>query len=1146
MRTAVQALCLGIAAFFSLSQAQDYRARVQGAITDSTQAAVPGARVVLANTQTGVETVKLSNEAGRYLFDFVEPGAYNLIVEAAGFGKFVQQNILVQVRGDVTVDAHLTVGSVSETVTVSERAVSLQFNTATMDMTIDRRMLDDLPAQQRNPFSLALLDPATVNKYTATRYPFYMWSSSRIDVGGGTDMKNDLQLDGAPLQIGQKGSYSPPMDAVQEFTVQQNAVDAEFGHSDGGVLSVGMKSGTNEFHGTAYYFGRNPALNAVSSAVTRAPNVNRNHIWGGTLGNPIRRNRLFTFTAYEAWKNKDPLNRLYTLPTEAERAGDFSRSLNVYGNLRAIYDPYTTKLDAAGKVTRMPFAGNRIPANRMDPTALRILKDIWLPNGSGDDAAHSNNFKIGYSSDINYWNFSNRTDWNIHDNWKTFVRYSTFRTQVGEQNYTPNHSRAQTNGSAAAMNSLNVAADTVYTLNPTTVLSGRWSYGYLNDDYHAPDSIIGETGLAEFWPNNPWYKPYIKDIPAIYYPALIFPGNTPNSTTNSPTFGKANYFWQHPATHNASAKISKDHGRHYIKGGADLRFLRGDAIRPNLMYFNLQPAHTADTYVTPNTRVSGDAWATFLLGVIGSDSQAQYIPRQNPQFNFYGGFVNDDLKLSRRLTVTLGLRWEYQSGPRDPQDRLSRYLDLTNPIPEMQTAPPKMPADVAAWRGKPYVFNGAWVFTDSEHRSMFQASKTNFMPRLGMAFRVNDKTALRAGFARYMVLPEMMVDTLGSLAYPGFDAATTVVAPLQGVPQATLSNPFPATNPLILPVGKGYGRYTNLGGNAAWNQYELRPAVSDRFNISVQRELRGHVVADVTYFLNMGHDLPYTWNVNMADPEIGYQYKTLLTQTVANPFYRYSTPDKFPGQLRNQQNVAKGSLLGPYPQYLSVQQNNTNGILDRYHSLQVKVQRAFSGGFMFMTAYNYARQKGYNFFNDDDTYARRFTWLNSNLPRHRLSAAGTYHLPFGKGRPLLNRAHPVVNAILGGWSTSSMLALNSGNFLRFGGAIVNGNPIIDNPTRERWFDTSVFTRLPAYTRRTNPNQYEGLTGPRNWNVDTTLAKFFNFSERKRLEFRIEAYNLTNSFIPSNPDVNIVSATFGRCNNQANRGRELQYTVRVHF
>lgn len=1122
--------------------AQDYRGKVQGVVTDSSQASVAGAKVVLANTATGVETVRLSSATGQYMFDFVEPGAYNIVVEQAGFGRFIQRDVVVQVRGDVTVNVVLQVGAVSEKVEVVATAVALQFNTSTMAMTVDRKMLDDLPVLARNPFSLALLDPAVVNRYSLTRYPFYMWSSSRMDVGGGTDMKNDLQLDGAPLQIGGKGSYSPPMDAVQEFAVQQNAVDAEFGHSGGGTLSVGMKSGTNAYHGTAYYFGKNPSLNAVTNSVTRTPNLNRNHIWGGTLGNPIRRNKLFTFTSYEGWKTKDPLSKLYTLPTELERTGDFSKSLNSNGALRTVYDPFTSKLDAAGKAIRTPFAGNVIAASRMDPTALRMLKDIWLPNGPGDDALHTNNYKAGYSSDVDYWNFSSRTDWNIGERWKVFGRYSRFRTRSGEQNYSPNHSAALTNGTAGAMNSLNIAGDMVYTLNATTVLNGRFSYGYLNDDYDAPDANIGAEGLTQFWPNNAWYQPYIKGLPAIYYPALLFPGGT----TSSPTFGKATYFWQHPHSLNFSGRVSKSYGRHYLKVGADFRFLRADGLRPNLMSFVFGPGLTADTFLSPNTRLSGDSWATFLLGAIDRDSQAQYIPRQKPQFNFNAGYINDDIKLGRNLTVTWGLRWEYEIGPRDPEDRLSRYLDLTNPIPEMQNNPPKMPADVLAMRGAPYVFNGAWIFTDSQNRAMFQTQKTNLMPRAGMAWRLNDKTSLRAGFARYMVLSEMMVDTLGSMPYPGFDATTTAVAVLQGVPQATLGNPFPSTNPLILPTGKAYGRYTNLGGAASWNQNDLRPAVSDRINVSFQRELRGGVIADVTYYFNMGRDLPYSKNLSMANPAIGYQYKTRLTETVANPFYLYLTPDKFPGQLRNQATVSKGSLLGTYPQYSSAQQTNTNGILDRYHSLQVKVQRAFSRGFFFTAAYNFSRQKAYNFFNDDATYAGNFTWLNSNLPRHRLSAAGSYELPFGKGRRLLAATHPVANGILGGWSVSAMTMLNSGNFLRFGQATVSGSPIIGNPSRNRWFDSSVFSPLPAYTPRANPYQYEGLTGPRNWNVDTTLSKSFYVTERLRLEFRLEAYNLTNSFIPTDPVTSITSGTLGKSVNQANKGREVQYTLRLRF
>ncbi|MBM3754984.1 MAG: carboxypeptidase regulatory-like domain-containing protein [Acidobacteria bacterium] len=311
-------------------QAQDYRAKVQGIVTDSTNAAIPNARVSLRNQNTGIEMQRSSGPVGSYLFDFVEPGTYTITAESAGFAKTSQQNVTVQTRADVTINLALSPGQLAESITVTDAAPQLQFNSSTRELTIDRKMLSELPVKQRNPFSLALLDPAVVNRYGSERNPFFMWSSSSIDVGGSTNRKNDLLLDGAPLQLNQKGSYAPPMDAVQEFSVQQNSVDAEFGHSAGGVLSLSIKSGTNSVKGSAYYFGRNPAFNAVTNSYTRprVPNLIRNHIGGGSIGAPIKKNKIFNFASYELWRTREPRNTVRTMPTDLERNGDFSRSLN--------------------------------------------------------------------------------------------------------------------------------------------------------------------------------------------------------------------------------------------------------------------------------------------------------------------------------------------------------------------------------------------------------------------------------------------------------------------------------------------------------------------------------------------------------------------------------------------------------------------------------------------------------------------------------------------------------------------------------------------------------------------------------------------------------------------------------------------------
>src|SRR3954447_7512060 len=355
-----------IAVCFSCLFAQDYRARIQGLVTDSSNAVVAGARLTLQNNGTGIATVRETSANGVYLFDNVEPGTYTVSAELAGFSKQVHENVLVQTRGDVSVNFSLKPGGTVETITVTGTSVALQFNTSTRELTIDRKMLMDLPVKARNPFTLALLDPAVVSRYTSEKNPFFMWSSSQMDVGGSTSTKNDLLLDGAPIQIGPKGSYAPPMDAVQEFSVQQNSVDAEFGHSAGGTMSVSTKSGTNEIHGTGYYFGRNPKFNALVNPTTRTPNFVRNHIWGGTVGGPVKKNKVFTFFTYEGWRTKEPRDTVRTMPTDLERTGDFSKSLNRAGGLRTIFDPVTTVLNVTtNTATRTPFPNNIIPQNRI-------------------------------------------------------------------------------------------------------------------------------------------------------------------------------------------------------------------------------------------------------------------------------------------------------------------------------------------------------------------------------------------------------------------------------------------------------------------------------------------------------------------------------------------------------------------------------------------------------------------------------------------------------------------------------------------------------------------------------------------------------------------------------------------------------------
>lgn len=353
---------------------------------------------------------------------------------------------------------------------------------------------------------------------------------------------------------------------------------------------------------------------------------------------------------------------------------------------------------------------------------------------------------------------------------------------------------------------------------------------------------------------------------------------------------------------------------------------------------------------------------------------------------------------------------------------------------------------------------------------------------------------------------------------------------------------------MIQPRGKGFGRYLGLGGdNLLWFHQDFKRGVNDRLNISVSRMLTNETVADVTYFANIGHDLPYTRNLNQIDPRLSYEHKSALDATVPNPFFLYLTPQTFPGPLRNQSTVRVSSLLRPYPQYGGLFVVYNPGRESRYHALQMRVKRAFRQGYNFLFGYNYHRETTTEYFDEVAAYLNEFTFQESSTPRHRISAAGIYELPFGKERAHLSQLHPVLDGIVGGWQITGVFYFNSGSYLRFGPMLVDGNPKLENPTPDRWFDTSRFQRQPAFTPRTNPWQYPGLTGPVFWTIDGTLSKQVRVRGNVRTEFKLAAYNVTNRLNRANPDVNVLSSNFGRTLRQSGTpGRQMELGLKVLF
>ncbi len=738
--SAVAAILLFGAAF---SLAQEYRGRVQGVVADTTGGVLPGASLVLKSAGTGVEVTRVSNDEGRYIFDYVDPGTYSLAVELPGFKKTIQQNILVQQRGDVTVDVKLEVGEVTESVTVEASPVSLQFNTASRDLTIETRMVKELPSLTRNPFQLAMLDPTILNRgNTSETQPYHHRTSNEMDIGGGTKYRNDVLLDGTPLTAGNKLGYTPPMDAVTEYTIQQNSVDAEFGHSAGGIAVVTMKSGTNELHGSGYYYGRAPGLNAITDRAI--PRHSESPYWnaGGTVGLPLLRNKLFIFGVFEKIENTQASPGTYTLPTALERQGDFSQSFAKDGKLRTIYDPTTTRLGPDGKTyIRDPFVNNKIPAARWDPVAAKLLGGMWSANSSADDLTGLNNFKYLNELKFHYYNFSSRVDWQISEKWKAFGRISRMKTDQDQSDFTDGNDPLKIrNVTGSKRNGWNIAADTVYTVSPTTTFNIRGSYYMAEDKRDYPGMAISEKDYADLWESKTWWKSgstdYMAGRPLLYFPHIVVDNN------NYGRFGVQNFWYQQPSGYSLHGRYSKYLTKHWLKAGTEVRWKRGSAARFYFGDFRFSSQETGKDMAKAEA-ATGHPWASFLLGAINpSASNVRYNVLQYANTEMYAFYLQDDFKVSQNLTLNLGLRYEYEGGLWDPENRLPQRLDLTDPIPGMQAAiDPLIPADVKAKMAestgqKSYLYNGAFYFTEAGNNRKTNMDKAGWMPRIGLAWRL--------------------------------------------------------------------------------------------------------------------------------------------------------------------------------------------------------------------------------------------------------------------------------------------------------------------------------------------------------------------------------------------------------------------------
>lgn len=1125
-------LMLAFALFAAQGMAQVTQGTITGVVTDPSGAVVPAATVTLLNVNTNVRTVTSTSSKGNYVFNFLVSDTYTVTVEKTGFHQFIQQNIVVMAASTITVNATLTPGAVRQVVTVTGTPPQLQTNTSDNTVNLNSTLSDNTPRYDRNPFKLTLLAPEATNTRSEME-PYLSWSANSVDLGGGTNLENNLLVNGSTVDVGHKFTYPPNMDDVQETTVEQNGTGAQYGHSAGGVINVTTKSGTDQWHGDVMYLGRYPWLNAIYNRTTFpvSPYSTRQNMTGGSLGGPILKNKLFNFASFEFWDVNTPGTYTTTMPTTAQRSGDFSTTYDIDGSVAQIYNPFTSVYNpATGQITRTQFPGNIIPASDMDPVTSKLMANFWAPNGPGVNITGADNFQVFSPTPYDYYNFSDRVDYDLGDKWKFMAYAGYYTTTTSPPNVTPNDSELYVPAGTRRKGHIEEAQAT-YMLNPTSVLNFHFSYDTLVDQYDSP--TLGGCGWCSIWPNSNWYEAYYAAEPTtpVYFPNLNIGGNG---------FGGSTLYWnQRPHGEDFNADYSHMMGSHYLQAGIEWRRTGGYEYIEDAPYFDFESDMTANTSISPNTLLYGNGFASFLTGGLENNSLMVAGPAI-ASFNQYAGiYIQDNWKVNHRLTVNLGLRDEYET-PWYGVDT-SRGLNLNGSVPQMVASPPIMPA--AATSIEPAGFysgdtNGLWQWA-SPGQGMWNAPDLALAPRAGFALMIDRSTVLRMGYARYIVPSEY---NFTSAPVPGFEDVNFVEPPyfgmvgyqvplgtLEGVPQETFSNPFPSsTNPLVPIPGPAGGTNVGRGGESLmWFPNNFKKAYNDRLDINLQRELPWHIMGSFTWFFNFGHEL-YNKELNAINPELEVKYQTALDVTEPNPFYKYLSPTLNPYGYYVP-TTTLSNLMVPYPQYGGLYEIGVCCAGELYSEPQIQFNKQFSNGltfnFGFVHIFSTLQE---NSLNVEDEYLNDLVWQDSSQPRNHMDLALVWELPVGRGKPLLSSSSKAVNALVGGWSVSPVLQYISGDYPQFSGMIVTGSPCVGNSSPTHWFNTSVFQPYPANTFeiQENPVQFSCITGPSFWDLDASLMKNFHLFERFNAQLKITAYNATNHLNLGDPDTTVTDSTFG--------------------
>ncbi|HYP05711.1 MAG TPA: TonB-dependent receptor, partial [Bryobacteraceae bacterium] len=909
--------------------AQSIYGGLRGIVTDGQGAAIAGAKIVMTDEATNLTRSILTTENGEYNFASVTPATYTVITEAPGFKRSERRGVIVATQQAITVDVALELGAVSESVMVTAEVPLLEASNASQGQVVDTQKLIDLPNLGRNPFMMSRL-AATVQQVGNPAFNRMQdqSGSSQISINGGPVRGNNYLLDGIPItDFSNRAMIIPSLESVAEMKVQYATYDAEMGRTGGGVFNTYLKSGGNTYHGSLFGYMRETGWlantffnNRNGTPITDQPFRNYGGSFGGAVNVPKVYNgkdRTFFWIGFEGYRDTQAASREQYAPTQLERIGDFSQTLNSAGALLTLYDPLTTQADGS----RSPFPGNVIPPNRIDTVGRNIAATYMLPNKAAAARFYGDSNLVGAGPlpSIADQKFG-KIDHQIATWWRASLSYLQYNsTEPGEHPYptisSPDQSYLYRKVHATQLN-------TTLTPSSTWVIALRYGFNRFPNLSTQKSAGFDLAGIG-------FNQAFVRDVASPTFPFVTM------QTSHSLGSNSNSNFIHH--SKNFGGTASKYVGRHSIKVGYDFRRLHDDG----LTYGNSAGAFTFDNRFTransnSTTSASGADIADLLLGAPAVATG--FLPTVVKEFvDYHAVYLHDDFRLNAKLTLNLGVRWEREDGLREASNMLITGFDTSaaNPI------------GAAAGVNAPGVFRFAGI--DGQKESTGNPNLNKWSPRVGFAYQMNDKTVLRGGWGVFWAPAFALGAPYNS---EGVTATTSPSVSNDGnkTPALSLSNPFP--NGLDRPVGNSLGALTGVGKPMTIFDPNATSTRVQQFSFDVQRQLASGWVASVGYSGSRTSNLTWStadYNVNQLDPQY-FSMGSALTQAVPNPFFGKGGTGVIGGAT-----VARNQLLRPYPQFAAVNLTNSDRNSAQYDAVVLRVQKSMSSGLSVVSTYTLSK-----------------------------------------------------------------------------------------------------------------------------------------------------------------------------------------------